>query len=571
MAKAEATVDELVGMIERGELRLPEMQRRYVWRSTRVRDLLDSLYRGYPSGAILLWETDEAVPLQDMAVSQQANPYKSTRLLLDGQQRLTSLSAVIRGEPVKVRGRKRPVELLFNLEHPDHLSVVTEVDEDGAEDEDDDDLFQVDTDDEADSSEDELQRRFQRMTFVVASRKLEQMPTWVKVTDVFKKDEDAPFLERAGIEKVSDPRFKKYSQRLARLRGIKKYVYRMDVLERSLSYEEVTEIFVRVNSLGAKLRSSDLALAQITAKWKNSLKTFEAFQEQCAKKGFELDLGLHLKALVSFSTGQSRFLTVGNLPVDELKSGWSQACRGMEFALNFVKSNAGIDSPALLSSTFILITVAYFGHQRNYVISAEEAKQLRHWLLLANAKGRYSRGSSETILDQDLAMLRTGGTVSDLIDRLRQQTGRLDIVPEELEGRNQRSALFKTMFLAFRDSGAKDWKSQVAIALDHSGAQHRLQFHHLFAKALLKKTFTPREADDIANLCFIAGKTNRQISDKPPSDYFPAILADSGRAAFDAQCIPTDQSLLGIECYKQFLQRRRELIAKRLNEFLGVA
>jgi hypothetical protein len=224
-----------------------------------------------------------------------------------------------------------------------------------------------------------------------------------------------------------------------------------------------------------------------------------------------------------------------------------------------------------LSSTFILIAIAYFGHQRNYVIAADEAKQLRHWLLLANAKGRYSRGSSETILDQDLAMLRTGGTATDLIDRLRQQTGRLDIVPEELEGRNQRSALFKTMFLAFRDSGAKDWKSQVAIALDHSGAQHRLQFHHLFAKALLKKTFTPREADDIANLCFIAGKTNRQISDKPPSDYFPAILADSGSAAFEAQCIPTDQPLLRVECYKQFLQRRRELIAKRLNEFLGVA
>src|SRR6266478_5010173 len=96
MAKAEASVEELVGMIERGELRLPEMQRRYVWRSTRVRDLLDSLYRGYPSGAILLWETDELVPMQEMAVTQQTNPYQSTRLLLDGQQRLTSLSAVIR-------------------------------------------------------------------------------------------------------------------------------------------------------------------------------------------------------------------------------------------------------------------------------------------------------------------------------------------------------------------------------------------------------------------------------------------------------------------------------------------
>lgn len=116
MAKAEATVEELVGMIERGELRLPEMQRRYVWRSTRVRDLLDSLYHNYPSGAILLWETDEEVPLQNMAVNQSDNPYASTRLLLDGQQRLTSLAAVIRGKLVTVGGRKKPIELLFNLE-----------------------------------------------------------------------------------------------------------------------------------------------------------------------------------------------------------------------------------------------------------------------------------------------------------------------------------------------------------------------------------------------------------------------------------------------------------------------
>ena len=158
------------------------MQRRYVWRSTRVRDLLDSLYRGYPSGAILLWETDEVVPMQEMAVTQQTNPYQSTRLLLDGQQRLTSLSAVIRGESVKVRGRKKPIDLLFNLDHPDHLAVVTEVDEDGSEDEDDEEL----TDDEADSSEDELQKRFDRMTFFVTTRKLEQLPHWVKVTEVFK-------------------------------------------------------------------------------------------------------------------------------------------------------------------------------------------------------------------------------------------------------------------------------------------------------------------------------------------------------------------------------------------------
>jgi hypothetical protein len=561
MAKAEASVEELVGMIERGELRLPEMQRRYVWRSTRVRDLLDSLYRGYPSGAILLWETDEAVPLQEFAVTQQANPYKNTRLLLDGQQRLTSLSAVIRGEPVKVRSRQRPIELLFNLDHPEKLAVVTEVNENR---DDDEDLEE----DEADSSDDELQRRFDKMTFVVATRKLEQLPQWVKVTEVFKTDEDAPFLERAGIEKVNDPRYKKYSQRLARLRGIRKYTYRMDVLERTLSYDEVTEIFVRVNSLGAKLRSSDLALAQITAKWRNSLKIFQGFQTECAKLGFELDLGLFLKNLVAFATGQSRFLTVGTLTLEQLKDGWKASRRGMEFALNFLKSNVGIDSTALLSSPFILISLAYHAHLRDYQIGPSESARLRFWLLIANAKGRYSRGSSETILDQDLTTLKQSGGAAELIERLRLQVGRLDIAPDELDGRNQRSALFKTMFLAFRDAGAKDWRSNLTIDLDHSGVQHHLQFHHIFPKAVLKASYTAREADDIANLCFISGKTNRQISDKTPADYFPSLLQKTGSGAFEAQCIPTESSLLDVLNFKAFLAKRRALIVMRLNEFL---
>lgn len=566
MSKAEATVEELVGMIERGELRLPEMQRRYVWRSTRVRDLMDSLYRGYPSGAILLWETDEAVPLQDMAIGQRTNPYQSTRLLLDGQQRLTSLSAVIRGAPVQVRGRKRAIDLLFNLQHPDQLAEVTEVDEDSDDDEDDDDGV---GDADADSNEDELQQRFNRMTFVVATRKLEGLPQWVKVTEVFKTDSDAAFLKRAGVTGFDDPNYEKYSQRLARLRAIRKYVYRMDVLERTLSYDEVTEIFVRVNSLGAKLRSSDLALAQITAKWRSSLKTFEAFQQQCQAAGFDLELGLYLKNLVAFITGQSRFLTVGGLRLDALQAGWTECCRGMEFALNFMRNNTGIDSPALLSSPFMLIALGYYGHKRDYELSPDESKGLRYWVLVANAKGRYSRGSSETLLDQDLAILRNGGGAPELIDRLRQQVGRLDVASEELEGRNQRSALFKTMFLAFRSAGAKDWRSQVTIALDHAGAQHKLQFHHIFPKAVLKGSFTGREADDIANLCFIGGKTNRQISDKPPALYFPPMIEKSGPAAFEAQCIPTDAGLLGLEAYKGFLQRRRALIAERINQFLS--
>jgi hypothetical protein len=566
MGKAEASVEELVGMIERGQLRLPEMQRRYVWRSTRVRDLMDSLYRGYPSGAILLWESAAEVPMQDTAVAQEANPFGTTQLLLDGQQRLTSLSAVIRGEPVSVRGRKRPIELLFNLDHPDQLAVVTEVDEDGGDEDDDESVGG----DEADSSEDELQQRFDRMTFVVATRKLEQQKNWVNVTEVFKTDSDAAFLKRAGVLSFDDPNYERYSHRLARLRAIRKYVYRMDVLDRKLSYDEVTEIFVRVNSLGAKLRSSDLALAQITAKWRHSLKVFEKFQKECAGAGFDLDLGILLKNLVAVITGQSRFLTVSNLSARVLQEGWEQSRNALEFALNFMKNNVGIDSPALLSSPFILITVGFFARARDYALTVDESASLRHWILVANAKGRYSRGSSETLLDQDLAVIRNGGGPVNLLDGLRRQVGRLDIVAEELEGRNQRSALFKTMFLAFRAAGAKDWRSQLSIALDHSGVQHKLQFHHIFPKAILKRqSLKTQQIDDIANLCFIGGKTNRQISDRAPQEYFPALIDSAGNGVFEAQCIPLDTAILHEAAYDSFLSERRTAIATRLNQFLN--
>ena len=118
MAKSEATVEELVAMIQRGELRLPEMQRRYVWRAPRIRDLVDSIYRGYPSGAILVWDTDEEVPLQDFAVPQEANPYASTRLLLDGQQRLATPGESL-GDDVVDAGSGRPADLL--LEDARHI------------------------------------------------------------------------------------------------------------------------------------------------------------------------------------------------------------------------------------------------------------------------------------------------------------------------------------------------------------------------------------------------------------------------------------------------------------------
>jgi len=209
MNKVDLSVHELVSMIARGELRLPEMQRRYVWRSTRVRDLLDSLYRGYPSGAILVWETDTQAPSRDLAVAQDRASFATQKLLLDGQQRLTSMYAILRGEPVQVRGRKRPIDILFNLDHPDALEEHVEVegdDQNGSDDEDDAD--------EVEDADSNIQDHLRRLTFVVANNALSALPNWVSVSKVMASTSDGEFLERAGIHGFRDPRYEKYSGRL---------------------------------------------------------------------------------------------------------------------------------------------------------------------------------------------------------------------------------------------------------------------------------------------------------------------------------------------------------------------
>jgi hypothetical protein len=564
MSRAEMKVTELVDKIEREELQLPAMQRQYVWKATKVRDLLDSLYRGYPSGAILMWESFDDIATRDFAVSSKSGAVARPLLLLDGQQRLTSLSAVIRGEPIQNGKRKRTVDILFNLDHPDELvpaSAISSEEEDLDEEADEDEL-----------EEDNVQTRLKQRTFTVSSRALASLPNWVSVSEIFKNEDVTPILQRAGVEDFKDPRYKKYVARLQNLKAIKDYVYRVDVLEATMSYDEVTEIFVRVNSLGMQLKSSDLALAQITAKWRGSLKILQDFEKKSAESGLKLDLGSHVRGLVVMATGQSRFRTVSSIGLEDLKVAWAASEKGTNFAVNFLKANCSIPSLALMSSPFLVQALAYFGHVHNFELTKDESTQLRKWALLANAKGRYSRGSSETLLDQDLSTIKNGGTAVDLLNRLAGQVGRLDVIEEDLAGRNQRSSLFKTLFMAMAEDGAEDWKTGIKLKIDHSGAQDRIQFHHIFPKDLLKAKYSTAEIDDIANLAFISGKTNRQILNDFPAKYIPKLAQDFGAERFDHHLLPTlVPEELDIDAYPEFLRARRVLLASRLNSFLGTA
>jgi len=560
MSYHDRTIRELVDQMERGGIRLPEMQRNYVWRATQVRDLLDSLYRGYPSGTILTWEADDQVVTKEAAIEQKFDGTERYQLLLDGQQRLTSMRAVLNGEQVCVKDNKKPIDILFNLEHPDNPLVVSEVHEG------DEEGIDVES---SDIDEDSLQRRFNQMTFVLKTEKLANLPHWVSVTEVFKSDGNTQFLERAGVTSLQDPNFKKWDARLKRLRDIEKYSYRVNVLERDKSYEEVTEIFVRVNSLGTRLRGADLALAQITAKWPGSLEKFEEFRKQCK---FSLDISTHIKNLVTFATNQSRFKTVHSLSRGKLEEAWDKCKKGMDYAVQFTKNNAEIDEPFLLASPFILITIAYYAHCKKFVLSPDEEKDLRYWVTLANAKARYSKGSTETFLDQDLQVARGDNPTDELLRILRNQVGRFKVLAGDLEDRSTRSAYFKVMFMAFRAAGAQDWREKIKIALKGgSGSKRALQFHHIFPKSHRGEIGCSIQLiNDISNMAFISGKTNRWINNRKPCDYLSELVSENCEAELEKQCIPINPDLWELGRYKEFLHQRRELIADRLNDYMKI-
>ena len=568
MQQQNIPIGTLVDMYKRGELRLPEIQRHYVWQATRVRDLLDSLYRGYPSGSILMWETDEPVPTRNFAIEQETNAFAGRKLLLDGQQRLTSLTAVLGGDLVSVRGRKKPIDILFNLEHPEGPPVDdTEINSDETSPLTPDDEVN-DESDEAEEAEQVLQGKVSRRTFVVASNALLAQPNWVSVTQVFKTANDAEILEKAGIESFKDPRYQKYSDRLKKLRAIKDYSYVVHVLERSMSYEEVTEIFVRVNSLGAKLRSSDLALAQMTSRWPNLLKELEAFQEECEQSWFTIELGHLVRSIVVFATQQCLFRTVANTPIEKLKDGWVQAKEGLRFAINFLRTNAGIEDESLLSSPMFIHAVAAVSRAKDNKLTADEQNKLLHWLLVANARGRYSRGSTETLLNEDLNIIFKTGDIGGLIDPVKRQFGRLHIEPGDLAGRGVNSPLFSLAYLALKASGAKDWYSGLGLSLTHQGKLHFIQWHHIIPKSLLKDKFETGEINEISNMAFITGQTNRRISNKEATDYLKDIVVKQGEAALTSQCVSTDSELWVTERYRDFLAHRRVALAERMNSFI---
>lgn len=572
METANWTISTLVQKFLDKEIQLPEMQRKYVWKQEKVRALIDSIYKGYPSGSILLWETDQLPETRSAAVEKNTeHKLRTTLLLLDGQQRLTSLATVLSGIPIKIKIgssiREKLIEVYFNMNHPDNFQEYDTLDEYKTL----DDYSDEDEDDEDTNEEDS-----EHLIFQLRSRKIENKPNWISVTKLFKEG-PASVLTEKKIQ-TSDPNYAKYLQRLMELYNRKEnYHYQIQILGKDKSYAEVTDVFVRVNSAGAKLRTADLALAQVTSRWIGSMDLFAKAVSECQESKFDLDEGFLIKCLVSVSTGQNKFKIINKIPIEQLKEDWKITKRGLHFAINFLKENAKIETSEVLPSPFLVIPIVCLAVKNNYQFSDSLERQVLRWFYAASMWSRYSR-SSESTLDEDLAVIKKEeNPLESMMKSILAQSGRLEVKESDLEGKDNRSAFFVMSYVLARRNNAKDWGSGITFSLQHLGREFKNEYDHIFPRSKLEPFLMKKHKDkqkvkrlvhDIANIAFLTKRNNAIKSNKLPREYFRSIINVRGEEALTAQNITLDDSLWNLDSYEDFLKDRRKRIVQGINNLM---
>ncbi|MFD6656552.1 DUF262 domain-containing protein [Streptomyces parvus] len=505
-----------------GKVVIPSIQRDFVWMRPDVRDLFDSLYRGYPVGALLLWKTNLTVPFKTAAVVQADKSAHQPLYLLDGQQRLTSLAWVYRPES-KADGRL--IDLRFD--------VRTE-------------------------------------EFVNPSAIQSKDPLLFRVSTLLQENVQYHEVLRAAGVDYSAPQFGAWMQRLQKVHDIRKQEIAVITYE-SDDYEEVAELFARLNKGGRRLSKGDLVYSAIAARWSDGLDTMDAFHQELQDSNFALnrEAVLRLTSLLA-GTGAHHIKLIG-ADMDEaaLKEAWHATERALRFAIDFLKGECAIPRSEVLSSPNVTIVPALLLHHRDGKLRPGEAQLLRRWVYTAMAFSHYSL-QVEGKLDSEARLIKSRegeGLFAELIRRASGTRSRDSALhPRDLEQKYSTHPFFKLLYIAALRGTARDWATNIAISDQPMNSGAKIEFHHVFPRARVQGTYAKEEWNSLANLAFVTGQTNKMISSGLPVDYMAGIAPE--RLA--EQWIPGDPELRSLDRFPDFLVARRSLLANVLNELLGL-
>ena len=526
---AAPSINELIKEISVGSLILPEFQRGYVWKREKVKEYVRSLYRKYPTGHFLIWKTFKPQRSRGSA-PQMDNSY--WRLILDGQQRLTSVYTLFEGKPPAFyEGETLYFNLYFNI------------------------------------AEEEFE-------FYQAA-KMADKPLWIEVTPFLNKGISQWLSELDQLPSDQRDLYLKHLPRFNKLDSIRSYTYHLDeVTEKPV--KEIVQIFNLVNSSGTALSNADLALARICVGWPEARQTLKLAQEHFEAAGFSFKLEFLTRCISAVAVGNVYF----EAGFDEVQSGvlqdaWYQSEKILEYLVNILRNDAFIDSSDSFSSPYVLVPILVYLSRHGGVFSDDEEKRwFLYWMYLALMWGRYSL-STDTNLQADVNALQGEDIRKSLLGNITQQRGRLKVEPQDLSGQGVKSRFYPIAYVVARSLGAVDWFTGVKLYNRNVGKSYGLEDHHIFPQSVLRKSgYKSTEPHDkklineLANRAFLTKKANLRASNALPSKYLPEIKAKYPKA-LGQQFVPTNSGLWDVENYETFLSERRKLIAANINSFLG--
>jgi len=566
--KVDYSLKKLIEDIYIGEIGLPDIQRPFVWPMTKVRDLFDSMYRGFPIGYLLFWENGFSGTHRTIGVDQKQ---KVPRLLIvDGQQRLTSLYAVMKAVPVITKDyRKQQSRIAF---HP-------------------------------------LNERFE-----VLNSAIEKNAEWISdIGILWKADTNIfaftkNFLDRLRTRRdLNTEEEEKITQVIYRLIKLDEYPFTALEISSSVDEDKVSKIFVRINSQGTALNQANFILTLMSVFWDDGRKQLEDFCRRSkapSQDGSPSPFNHYLRPnpdqllRVSVALGfrrarlehvyallRGKDLETRQFSEDQREKQFALLGEAQAYTLDLqnwheffkVLKRAGYPSDQLISSQMaVLYTYAlWLKGKRDFKVEPYPLREvMARWFFMATLTARYT-GSPETRFEQDMALLRGANTADDFIRILNEQISAVltkdyweITLPNELETAAARSTGQFAYYaaLCLLEARVLYSKMKVSDLLDPTSKPKKsaLERHHLFPRKYLPRIGVreKRLINQVANYALVEWSDNIKISDKAPKEYVPKLeerfTSDELQQMYQWHGLPLNWYELD---YRDFLNERKRRIA----------
>ena len=528
--------------IDEKQLFVPAFQREYVWKRDDAKQLIDSLIKEYPTGTMLTWETN--TPPELKGPHKYDEKQGAVRILLDGQQRLTTLYMLIRGELPPYYTAPE----ILNDTRGLYVNVETT----------------------------ELEY-FKKL-------KMQSDPLWQNLTDIFQKKVRTKDIVRAledRGEKVPRERDDKIDDNVRSFERILDREFPEQTIPVKASVRQAIDIFYKVNASGVSLTEAELALAQISGYWPEARDIFKKKLVELEAKGFVFKLDFVVYALLAclHASGSNMALLHDDGNDQAVRAAWARLeGNTLDYVVNIMQSHAFVDHTDEINSVYALIPIIAYCYQKadgtaGGHLSELEIRKIVKWFYYSQIRTRYISQLPQK-LDRDLRMVRDSDQPFDELLRVIQDERSLEIMPDEFEGRTVSHPLYPMMRWYFKSREAYCFTTGVKLR-QTMGKKYSLESDHIFPFSKLKAAGYGVEnrikyslAQELTNRAILTQIANRTKSATTAKDYLTEV-STKNPDALARQSIPADPALWETENYEAFLKARRVMLATELNAFLA--